>query len=250
MFLSSIEITPRSFVKDIVTANHRTVDVFRKYDVEYCCGAQWPLETVCLMKDLDMDELLNELRMITRTVHLPATLNYHNWSIDFLTDYIINVHHSFLRTFLPECWPVLNKFVDEHLRKYPHLYEVQSHYRRLLKDIIPHLDEEENQIFPYIRQLDHAYQSRDQYATLLVKTLRKPVDKLINKEHEIILNMLHQLRHLTDNYTAPANACTSHRIVFGKLRELDNDLTQHMYLENEVLFPRAIRIEKELLGMV
>lgn len=247
MFLPSIEITPKSFVKDIAHADHRTVNVFNKYGIEFCCGAKWPLETISLMKGLDVNELVTELKSASRVIHIAPDLDFKSWSIDFLTEYITHVHHSFLRKFLPECWPLLNKFVDEHLKKYPYLYEVQSCFRRLHKGVIPHLDEEEKIIFPYIKQLDHARQSNDQYGRLLVKTLRKPVDIFMDKEHEIVLNLLQQLRVLTNNYTPPDKACTSHRVVWGKLRELDNDLIQHMYLENEILFPKAIIIEKELL---
>jgi regulator of cell morphogenesis and NO signaling len=248
MFLPSVAITSQSFVKDIVSNDHRTVDVFRKYGIEYCCGAKWPLETVCLMHDIEPVQLIQELHHATRPLQLPGFTAFHEWPIDFLTDYIIHVHHHFLKQFIPACWPLLNRFVDEHLKKDPRLYEVQSCYRKMQKEILPHLEEEENIVFPYIRQLGHAYENNDQYARLLVKTLRKPVDTLMNKEHEIVLDMLSSLRRLTDSYTPPEKACTSHRVVFGKLRELDNDLVQHMYLENKILFPRAMAMEKELLN--
>ena len=112
--------------------------------------------------------------------------------------------------------------------------------------MVPHLQEEEEIVFPYIRLLGHAHLNKDPYAKLLVKTLRKPVVKMIGTDQAIIA-ILNSFREITSGYTAPEKACTSHRVVFSKLEELDNDLSQHIYLENEVLFPRALAMEKELL---
>jgi regulator of cell morphogenesis and NO signaling len=108
---------------------------------------------------------------------------------------------------------------------------------------------EEEILFPYIRQIAHAYKSRESYAGLLVRTLRKPVENVMQHEHETISKILNRIRLLTDNYQSPPNACVSHGVTFSLLKELDNDLVQHVYLENQILFPRAIAMEKELLIM-
>ena len=85
------------------------------------------------------------------------------------------------------------------------------------------------------------------YAALLVRTLRKPVENIMNHEHEYTKKYLYQTRELTSHYTPPANACISHKVSFLKLKELDNELVQHLFLENEILFPKALQMEKELL---
>jgi len=117
----------------------------------------------------------------------------------------------------------------------------------MYKEVLPHLQHEEDVIFPYIKQVAHAYQDKDSLASLLVKTLRKPVARLLEQEHELFLDNLHKFRELTSNYTPPENACTSHRVVLAKLKELDADMGQHVYLETDILFPRIITMEKELL---
>jgi regulator of cell morphogenesis and NO signaling len=249
MFLSSLKIDPGTVVTEIVTQDHRAADVFKKYGVEFCCGGKWPLQTVCQMKGIDMDELQHELKMATRNLQLPAFLPYHNWGIDFLADYIINIHHCYLKKTLPGLKSQLEFFVKEHGNKSPGLYLLQNSFLRLYNYILPHIEEEEEMIFPYIKQVAHAFESKESYAALLVKTLRKPVDQTMGLEHEIVSGIIHHMRELTNNYTAPEKACTSHRVIFSKLKELDNDLVQHIYLENEILFPRALAMEKELLGL-
>jgi regulator of cell morphogenesis and NO signaling len=247
MFLSTGQFGKESFVRDIVASDYRTAEVFQKYDIEFCCGGKWPLETVCMMKGIEPEQLLQELSNVTRQLHLPSSLPFDQWNVDFLIDYIINIHHHYLRKTLPELWPVLNKFVDEHLKKDNRLDIVQNSYRKLQKEILPHLLEEEQDMFPYIRQLAHAYHDNEPYAGLLVKTLRRPIVKMMGTEHENVRNILLEFRNNTDNYTPPEKSCTSHRVVFSKLKELDHDLAQHMYLENQVLFPKALAMETELL---
>ena len=93
----------------------------------------------------------------------------------------------------------------------------------------------------------HAYESREPYAALLVRTLRKPVENMMAHEHKYIEKYLTAMREITNNYTPPPNSCITHRVAFFKLKELDNDVVQHMHLENNILFPKAIAMEKEIL---
>ena len=117
----------------------------------------------------------------------------------------------------------------------------------MAKDMMPHLQQEEEIIFPYIRQIAHAYNNKETYASLFVRTLKKPVENVMMHEHEIMNKVLGRIRNLTDHYTPPTNACVNHKVTFQKLQEIDNDLVHHMHLENDILFPKAIQMEKELL---
>ena len=247
MFLKSYQIEPSSFVTEIVTKDYRTAEVFRKYGIEYCCGGRWPLEMVCQTKSIDIKKLIKELEDATRTVHVPNALPFNEWDIDFLADYIVHVHHHYLKNQLPEIKLLLLKFADEHRKKYSYIPELEKIFLRLYNEMLPHLRQEEEIIFPYIRQITHAFDSREPYARLLVKTLRKPIEEVMNHEHESVVKSAEKMRELTNDYTVPAQACVSHKVVFSKLKELDNDLMQHMHLENNILFPRAIEMEKILL---
>ncbi len=247
MFLIPISIDKNSFVSDIVRQDYRTASVFNKYDIDFCCGGKWPLGIVCEMRGLDFAVVKNELENSLRTIQLSNSTRFADWNIDFLTEYIVNIHHQYLKEALPQIKEHLNQFVEDHKSKYPELPDVLKYFNSLYKDILPHLQQEEEIIFPYIRQIAHAYESKESYASLLVRTLRKPVEDVMNHEHETIIKVLLIIRELTNNYTPPENACTSHQVAFSLLRELDYDLVQHVFLENEILFPRAISMEKELM---
>lgn len=249
LFRKVPEINEEAFANVIVKQYYQTAEIFREYHIEYCCGARWPLKTVCEMNGIDFNALETDLLKSVQETRIPGSLPFSDWKLDFLTSYIINIHHQYLRQSLPIISERLNKFVEEHARKFAWLPQLQYHFNEFKSSIMPHLLHEEEIIFPYIRQIARAFESKESYAGLLVRTLRKPVEELMHHEQELLAGMLKQLRELTNNYTPPPNGCTSHYLVFCLLNELDDNLMQHFYLENSILFPKAIQMEKELLSL-
>ena len=248
MFLKPFEISRKSLVSDIVAQDYRTAEVFRKHGIGYCCGGKWPMEMACEMNAVDADRLQAELEAATRTIHISTQLDFADWDIDFLINYLINIHHRYLKKSLPETQQLLKDFAQEHIKKFPYLEELEKQFDLLIQQLLSSMEREEEVLFPYIRQIAHAHRHKESYAALLVRTLRKPVEETMFKGHETLTNIILSIRELTNKYITPENVCISHKVVIAKLRELDNDLMQHMYLEQSVLFPRAMAIEKELLN--
>jgi regulator of cell morphogenesis and NO signaling len=248
MFLKDTNITDNSLVTDIVVQDYRTSSVFRKHGIDYCCGGRLPLQKACEIRGVDPELIKKELADSLRNIQISNSIDFKNWSVDFLIDYLLNVHHSYLVNNFPDVIDTVERFVRAHSSKYPFLPELSETVFRLRDKVLPHLEQEEKIIFPYIKQVAHAYNSREPYAALLVRTLRKPVESLMNSDHEQIAKDLQHLRKLTNNYYPPNSACISHKVSLFKLKELDNDLVQHVHLEGNILFPRAIAMEKEMLS--
>ena len=247
MYQNTYKIEPFTFVTDIVKHDYRTAEVFRKYDIDFCCGGKWPLDVVCQNKDLNTQEVIDELQNIVRQSASNAALDFDKWDIDFLADYILNVHHSYLKKALPATREQVIKFLTGHREKFPHLEEMDVIMNRFIKEIPPHMKQEEEIFFPYIKQIYYAHKNRESYAKILIRTLRKPIEEVMLKEHQTTGSNLHRMRTITNNYTPPANACLTHKVTFAKLKELDQDLVQHIHLESNILFPKAIKMEQELL---
>lgn len=249
MFLKPFEINRKALVADIVAKDYRTADVFRKHGIGYCCGGKWPMEIACEMRDIDAVAMQAELEAATRTLHISTQTDFASWSIGFLIEYIVNIHHSYLKKSLSQTQQLLNEFAKEHIKKFPYLVELEKQFDLLIQQLLPSMQREEEVIFPYIRQIAHAHQHKEPYAALFVRTMRKPVEDTMFKGHEIVSDIILSIRQLTNTYTTPENVCISHKVVIAKLKELDNDLMQHLYLEQSVLFPRAMAIEKEVLSV-
>lgn len=247
MFLTTVDINSQASPAELVKADYRTAAVFQRHGIQFCCGTRMPLETVCSTQSLDLHSLMEELRKSTRTVQLPPGLPFDRWNVDFLIDYIINVHHYYIRENFPSLGKQLQHFAGDHQKKFPVYTTLVSEFEKLQKDLLPHIIQEEESIFPYLRQVAHAYEGKDSYARLLVKTLRRPLARMINDDHKILMETMQKFRQYTANYSHPENACASHKVVLSRLRDMDNDLAQHVYLENEVLFPKILRMEKDLL---
>ena len=248
MFLTAFEIRDDSLVTDIVLQDYRSSGIFRKHGIEYCCGGRIPLQTACEIRGLDLNSIKKELSDTLRVIQVSSSVNFNGWDTDFLIDYIIHVHHASLVRSFPDIVESLERFVKGHLSKYPYLGELVEFVCRLRDNLLPQMEQEEQIIFPYIKQITHAYKNNESYASLLVRTLRKPVESSMNREQVNTKKYLHKIRELTGCYTPPPNACISHKVSFSQLKELDNDLMQHLFLENEILFPKALQMERELLA--
>lgn len=249
MFLKPFEISRKSLVADIVAKDYRTAEVFRKHGIGYCCGGKWPMEIACEMRGIDASAIQAELESAIRTINVSSLLDFADWDIDFLISYLINVHHRYLKKSLPETQKLLKEFAQEHIKKFPYLEDLERQFDLLIKQLMPSMEREEEVLFPYIRQIAHAHRHKESYAALLVRTLRKPVEETMFKGHETVTNIILSIRRLTSQYTTPENVCISHKVVIAKLKELDNDLMQHLYLEQSILFPRAMAIEREVLSV-
>ena len=102
MFRNVLKIEPSSFITDIVKYDYRTADIFRKYDIDFCCGGKWPLEMICQNKNLETDDVVKELQNVVIQTASNAALDFDSWDVDFLADYILNVHHRYVSKALPE----------------------------------------------------------------------------------------------------------------------------------------------------
>ena len=235
-------------VSEIVRGDYRTADVFKKYGINYCCGGRISLEEACRQKAVDLNSFLYDLENATRNIQLSNYIDYNNWSVDFLIDYIINIHHAYLYKTLPVLQTTILGFVNSHKKNHPEFEDLMAVFENLSGLLLAHNTQEEEVIFPYIRQISNTFRRKETYGSLFVKTLRKPLSsverELVHIEEHLVI-----LRNLTNNYQFPESACTNHQVIFLKLKEFDNDIVHHKHLENNILFPKAIELERQILQL-
>lgn len=235
-------------ISNIVQSDYRTADVFKKYNINFCCSGQISLGEACKLKNLEPDDILSEIKEATINLCVPNTLDISSWNINFLIDFIINIHHSYLKLTLPQLELRLVSFAAGHAKKIPELSEIEEAFLQLQFILHSNMHHEEEVIFPYIKQIYTAQKRNEAYANLFVKTLRKPLDN-IDSQHNKINKLLLRIQELSNNYSFTQNACTNHQVLYHKLNELHCDLMQHNRLEKKFLFPKAIEIERELLQL-
>jgi regulator of cell morphogenesis and NO signaling len=235
-------------VSELVKMDYRTADVFKKWQLNFCCGGETALQPLCKSKDLDFNLVVKELEAATRDFRVPNQVHFNDWKIDFLIDFIIHVHHDYIYQVLPILKISLDAFALTHTHKYPELTSMTELIDTLSKAIMRHNRHEDQIIFPYIKQMYSAYKRNEVYGNLFVRTLRKPLS-LVEKEQLEITELLNGLKLIILNFKPPVKVCTGYEVLISKLRELYDNLMQHQFLEHNILFPKAIEIEQKLLRM-
>lgn len=233
-------------VSDIVRTDYRTADVFKEYGINYCCAGNLPLREVCLQKNIAHEELVTKLNQASQAINLPVDLQFHKWKTDFLVDYIVNVHHAYLRQAMPQLGRDLEHFLQHHRNKYPYFEDMVTIYSAIHILMTSEYEEQEEILFPYIKQINSAYQRKEPYGGLFVRTLRKPMNRT-RDDIKKLEEHLTSLRQITGNYRVQEKACTGYNILMKRLNELDNQLVLHKHIENNILFPATTAMEQELL---
>ncbi|MGE5520110.1 MAG: DUF542 domain-containing protein [Candidatus Dadabacteria bacterium] len=236
-------------VSDIVNRDYGTADVFTKWGINYCCGGNITLTKVCEQQNIDQAAVEAELKEATKKINVRGNPAYNEWPIDFLVDYVIYVHHAYVRKVGPQLNEQLKQVAEAHKAKHPELELVQDFFQDLIDELLEHMQSEEDRIFPYIKQINNTYNRKEVYGKLFVRTLRKPLTDVVEKEHSRITATLIQLRKITNDFTISPDTCPKVQVIYRKLQEFDRDLVQHKHLENNILVPRAVAMEKELLHL-
>lgn len=233
-------------IGEMVARDYRKAQIFKKLGIDFCCGGKKTLNEVCETKGLDVSRVKEELASASRQEQNPS-LNFDKWELDFLTDYIINTHHFYVKENTPFITDLANKVAKVHGDRHPEVIEAANIFNRVGQDLSLHLMKEENVLFPFIKKLVLAKKHGGELIPVSFDTINTPT-QIMEMEHERAGEDMAAIRSLTNNYTLPKDACTSYTIFYKKLQEYENDLFVHVHLENNILFPKAIQLEKELLN--
>jgi regulator of cell morphogenesis and NO signaling len=235
-------------LKEIVEMDYRAAEVFKKFNLSFCCSGNMSLKSACESKQLNYEVMLNELSDATRNIQVSNQLPFHSWKIDFLIDFIIHIHHEYIYQTMPALNLSLQSFSVGHSAKYPEFIRIAELFDQLSNVLTVHNRHEDEIIFPYIKQMDAAYRRKEVYANLFVRTLRKPLHN-IEREHEQIGELMNGLQVATGQFSFSVQACSSYQVLIQKLKEFHENLVQHKFLENRILFPKAIAVEQQLLQL-
>lgn len=231
-------------IGEIVRNDYRTAKIFEKYGIDFCCGGKNKLEKVCDSKELDIKQVAHDLKEAT-DVPLIASQNFNLWDLDFLADYIIRSHHHYVRESIPQIRHYLQKLVSAHSEKHPEVIEISDLFHLLDEELHAHMNKEEHVLFPYIKKLwiersiDHAVSSH------IIGSIKYPILKM-ESEHQYAGELLAKIEKLTNEFTPPAGGCNTFFVCYNRLQEFMLDLHQHIHLENNVLFPKAIELEDKI----
>jgi len=229
-------------VAQLVAENIKTAHIFKKFGIDFCCGGGISIDKACEKKNVDFLVLKEELLAVDDA---PRAFEYNKWALDFLIDHIVNVHHTYVEEAIPLIKQYANRVEEVHGHHYTEVIEINNLFKEVANELASHMKKEELILFPYIKRLYKQKNEKENITSPPFGTVNNPIH-MMEAEHESVGNIFKEIARLSNNYTPPEGACNTFRALYAKLEEFESDLHQHIHLENNILHPKAIQLEKEL----
>lgn len=238
-----MEINEKTILGELVAENYNYAKVFRQHYIDFFCHGNRSLGETIIEQNLDLEKIIAQLNTIDKT-SIPSE-DYRTWSLDLLADHIEETHHRFTEASITKLKPQLAELVETHRETYPELVELEKIFNTSAGDMASHMKKEEIILFPFIRRMLETKKSQTKITVPHFGTVENPVNMMIH-EHDEQSKLLKQMVELTNNYTIPSNASEDLKNVYISLKAFDEDMQKHIHLENNILFPKAVALEKTL----
>jgi regulator of cell morphogenesis and NO signaling len=233
-------ITSETEVRDIAVEYPAAIPVLERFGIDYCCGGKHTLAEACTKSDINLAPVLEELELQQRNTSLPEA-QWQKAPLKEITEYIVQRHHAFTREQIKLIGDLMAKVESRHGAGHPEVFEISKVFAVTSSELTHHFFCEENILFPYIGKMEAGQQAALPPA---FGSVEQPIARMM-MDHDQAGEGLRALRGLSNNYTPPPAACPTWRALYRALEDLEQDLHQHIHLENNILFPRALEQAKE-----
>ncbi len=227
-------------VRELAVEMPQATRVFEKLGIDYCCGGGKSLEEACASARVPVSEVLESLA--ASSAPRTAAGEWAAAPMGDLIEHIVAKHHAYVKSEVPRLEQLLAKVCSVHGNNHRELLEIQGTFRGLAAELSMHLMKEEQILFPYIQNMEAAVNAGRSVPPTPFGTVRNPV-QMMTMEHDSAGDALKSMREVSNGYTTPADACISYQTLYRAFQEFEADLHQHIHLENNILFPRAVAME-------
>ena len=232
-------------IGSFVAQDFRTAAVFSKYKIDFCCKGNRTVTEVCEKQGIDADDLLQNVTEVLQTAS-NSGIDFNSWPLDLLADYIEKTHHRYVEEKSQVLLPFLDKLCKVHGGNHPELFQINELFTGCAGELSQHMKKEELMLFPFIKRMVKTKESEEILSQPSFGSVANPIEMMMH-EHDNEGERFREIAALTDNYNPPADACTTYRVTFSMLKEFEEDLHKHIHLENNILFPKAVLLEKEFV---
>ncbi len=227
-------------IGEIVADDYRTSTVFEKYGIDFCCGGKVVLSAVCKEKGIDFATISKEIEDV-KNKQVERDQNYASWELPFLIDYIVNVHHGYLKDNTGQIKAHIKKIAAVHGERHSELSEISAIFDKIAHDLSIHLKEEEEELFPALKRAEMSNKKDSAIPPEDLGLISHSLENLA-QDHEKIGEAVHRINHLTSGYKIPDDACNTFTLTYRELEEFEDDLHKHVHLENNILFVEAAKL--------
>lgn len=230
-------------IGEMVAENYRTAPVFKKYGIDFCCKGGRTIEDACASKGIDPKPLLSDLSEAMK-VKDDSGVDYTTWKLDRLADHIVNTHHHYVREATEQLKPFLDRVAKVHGDGHEFLLKIRDLFYETDANFKQHMEKEEQVLFPFITEMQAAKDAGKPMPQPPFGTVGNPI-AMMKAEHEDEGERFELMSELTNGFTPPEYACNTWRVSYHLLKEFQDDMHKHIHLENNILFPSALELEKK-----
>jgi regulator of cell morphogenesis and NO signaling len=241
-----MKIGPESHIGEIVDQLPRAALVFEILGIDFCTNDQRALSAAAATAGCDLDEVMGLLNRRPLPARAASKSNWRDAPFEEMTIFIVQVHHRRARQMLIDLIELNGRVAAGHAARYPHLWQIKNSLEDIARKLIPHMATEERYLFPYISSMDQKVPDVSMVVPLY-GTVQYPLQSL-RHEHGEDLALIERISDITNRFTPPPDACPRFRIFYNMLGEFTSELREHIELENDVLFPRAVEAERRAGG--
>jgi regulator of cell morphogenesis and NO signaling len=221
-------------VGEVVAIDYRAAEIFKEAGIDFCCGGKKSIDETCKEKGINRDELIRKLEVLESTPNI-TTHNFMEWEPGFLCDYIVNTHHKYVMKTLPDLVSYTGKIASVHGKGHPELEEVAHLFSKINNELLQHLKNEEEVLFPSIKEI---------IVSGSIKTRAVIISEItrLSREHEFAGGAMDRINVITSGYKDPSDGCNTYHVAFKLLNQFEDDLHTHVHLENNILYPKALTL--------
>ena len=238
-------INPTTTVREVALDLPESKRLFEQLKIDYCCGGHRPLTEACASAGLEINQVMELLAKVGQSKAPTNGIDFQKLTLSGLIDHIVETHHDFTKTEMIRLEALTDKVINAHGENHRELIRVGELVHLLCTDLKPHMFKEEQVLFPYIVSMADAVDQNRAVPFAPFGTVNNPI-RMMMREHDTAGQLLREIRGLTSDYKVPADGCISYQTLYQALEDFEKDLHQHIHLENNILFPKALELENAL----
>ena len=242
--METLQKNTQKEIGQFVADDFRTAAIFSKYKIDFCCNGNRTVEEACDKKGIDSNLLMNEINQVLNS-KTGETIDYKSWPLDLLAEYIEKKHHRYVEEKIPVLRQFLDKLCKVHGERHPELFKINELFTASAGELASHMKKEELILFPFVKRMVKAKLENEAILSPQFGTVENPIAMMMH-EHDTEGKRFREIAELTNNYNPPIDACNTYKVTFAMLDEFEKDLHLHIHLENNILFPKAIKLEQQL----
>ena len=232
-------------IREIAVEMPVTTRIFEEYKIDFCCGGGYKFYDACRRAGVEPEVVSQRISQVISD-QTEGFESQHWENTSELIDYILEKHHVFTKAEITRLSALMEKVCRKHGEAHPELFFLENELVALCDDLTPHMRKEEMVLFPFIKHLEMSEANNLSSPHPPFGTVRNPV-RMMMTEHDKAGEILRKMREITGDYAVPDGACPSFRALYFGLEELEKDLHRHIHLENNVLFPNAVKLEQKVI---